>query len=529
MPNDPVRPSHRPRRRALGVVVAVAVFLAGLLGFAPTAQAVPTVNLTNVISQQLSSGSIRLLFESDAPGWAFYLLLPNGTTPTPEEIRAAVEGSCGGNDATAKCGMVELTAPAGDAGVLTAGASGTTVVTGLQPGVQYFVHSTASDSPAGALSAVFPPVTFTNTETAGFVPIAPLRLADTRESGNRLVGDDAIAVDVRGVGTIAGDANAVVLNVTSVNAGGAGFVTVWPCDTPRPWASNLNLRPGRVIPNQVTAQIGDNGKVCLYSASPVDLVVDAAGYYAPADGDQYNPMTPVRVLDTRDNFTVTPFVPVPVELAGLYGVPVEATSVNLNVTVTNPTADGYVTVYPCAATPPWASNLNFKASDTVPNAVTTGLGQGGSDEGKICLISTTATDLVVDLQGYYAPSGESIFNPLAPERHLDTRDLGGKLVGMQAYELDVTGTPGLNVPDSATAVTLNITVTEPVEGGFLTAYPCAGTAPWASNLNFSPMQTVANAATVGIGAGGKVCFLASSPLHLVVDVNGFHQPFVAIV
>jgi hypothetical protein len=216
-----------------------------------------------------------------------------------------------------------------------------------------------------------------------------------------------------------------------------------------------------------------------------------------------------------------------VELSGLYGVPAGASSVNLNVTVTNPQAEGYVTVYPCANEVPWASNLNFRAGDTVPNAVTTGLGVGGSNDGKVCLLSSAHVDLVVDLQGYYAPSGESIFTPLSPERHLDTRDLGGKLTGMVAYELDVTGTAGLNVPDSATAVTLNITVTEPVAGGYLTAYPCAGSAPWASNLNFNPMQTVANAATVGIGAEGKVCFLASSALHLVVDVNGFHQPFSA--
>ncbi len=82
--------------------------------------------------------------------------------------------------------------------------------------------------------------------------------------------------------------------------------------------------------------------------------------------------------------------------AGRYGIAPEATSVAANVTVTQPGSGGYVTVWPCGEPKPWASNLNFVAGQTVPNAVIAGVGEDGS----ICLSSTVGTHLVVDIGGY---------------------------------------------------------------------------------------------------------------------------------
>ena len=72
----------------------------------------------------------------------------------------------------------------------------------------------------------------------------------------------------------------------------------------------------------------------------------------------------------------------------------------LNVTVTEPSGAGFVTVYPCGVATPLASNLNFEAGTTAANAVVVKVG----DDGKVCLFSSRSTQLIVDVNGYF-PSG----------------------------------------------------------------------------------------------------------------------------
>ena len=75
------------------------------------------------------------------------------------------------------------------------------------------------------------------------------------------------------------DASAVVLNVTAVDAEAAGFLTVFPCGSARPNASNINYVAGDVVPNAVLTKIGAGGKVCVFSYAATDLIVDTNGYF----------------------------------------------------------------------------------------------------------------------------------------------------------------------------------------------------------------------------------------------------------
>ncbi len=68
-----------------------------------------------------------------------------------------------------------------------------------------------------------------------------------------------------------------MLNVTAVQASSAGFMTVFPCGTPVPTASNLNYAAGQTIANAVVAKIGDGGRVCVYTSSAAHLMVDVNG------------------------------------------------------------------------------------------------------------------------------------------------------------------------------------------------------------------------------------------------------------
>ena len=83
--------------------------------------------------------------------------------------------------------------------------------------------------------------------------------SNSRSSARRVTAPDG-TVDV-----IPSGVAAVALNVTAVTPSAGGYMTVWPCDAPRPEASNLNFVAGAVVANGVIAPVGANGKVCIYT------------------------------------------------------------------------------------------------------------------------------------------------------------------------------------------------------------------------------------------------------------------------
>jgi hypothetical protein len=87
-----------------------------------------------------------------------------------------------------------------------------------------------------------------------------------------------------------------------------------------------------------------------------------------------------------------------VQIAGRGGVPSDATSVVLNLTAVNPSAWSNLLAYPTGAVMPLASNLNYRAGQTVPNLVIVKIGSSGN----ISLFNKVGTtDVVADVMGYY--------------------------------------------------------------------------------------------------------------------------------
>ncbi len=216
-----------------------------------------------------------------------------------------------------------------------------------------------------------------------------------------------VTLSVFGKGGVpASGVGAVALNVTVV-AGenptiGGGFVTVFPCGT-RPDASNLNFTAGQTIPNSVIAPLSASGTVCFYVYGTAHLLADVSGW-VPA-GAGFNPLTPVRILDTRGGAKVGNAAgtgaPVTLSVFGKGGVPASGVgAVALNVTVVageNPTiGGGFVTVFPCG-TRPDASNLNFTAGQTIPNSVIAPL----SASGTVCFYVYGTAHLLADVSGYF--------------------------------------------------------------------------------------------------------------------------------
>jgi hypothetical protein len=84
----------------------------------------------------------------------------------------------------------------------------------------------------------------------------------------------------------------------------------------------------------------------------------------------------------------------------------------------------------------------------------------------------------------------------------------------------VGGVPSTGV----SAVVLNVTITDPSAGSYLTVYPSGSAVPTASNLNFSPGQTVPNLVVVKVGSGGMVnVYNAAGATDVIFDVAGWYS------
>lgn len=85
-------------------------------------------------------------------------------------------------------------------------------------------------------------------------------------------------------------------------------------------------------------------------------------------------------------------------------------------------------------------------------------------------------------------------------------------------------------PKGATAALVNLTITDALAAGYITAEPCTaapGGARTSSNGNVVSGQTVANLAVVPLDSSGRFCLYRSQPMHTVVDVQGFFAPSAA--
>jgi hypothetical protein len=84
------------------------------------------------------------------------------------------------------------------------------------------------------------------------------------------------------------------------------------------------------------------------------------------------------------------------------------------------------------------------------------------------------------------------------------------------------------VPPSATAISLNLTVTGATAAGYLTVYPQGLPIPLASTINFRAAQTRANNAIVRLGTGGAIAIFygqaSGNTVDVIVDLNGYFTP-----
>ncbi|HEX5120275.1 MAG TPA: S53 family peptidase [Pseudonocardiaceae bacterium] len=380
-----------------------------------------------------------------------------------------------------------------------------------------------------------------------YVPVQPHRILDTRSrigvgTTTPIAANTALKLQITGAnGVPATGVTAVVLNVTAVTPTDSSFLTVFPDGTARPGSSNLNFNKGQTIPNLVTVQVGNDGKVDLYNhVGTVHALADLEGYYTTdttvAGASTYKPVTPARLLDTRSANGVTTTTPigagkhVALQVTGRGGVPATGvTGVILNVTATAPTQSSFLTVYPDGAAQPTVSNLNFTPGETIPNLVVVPVGGNG----KVDIFNHVGTThALADVEGYFTSDGTGLkFHASAPHRLLDTRIGEGVATG-QKSPIGAGATLGLPINDvdgagnlgplaTAGGAVLNVVVTAPTATSFLTVFPSSARLPGVSSLNFTKGQTIPNAVMTPIGGNFVDVFNHVGSVQVVVDLFGY--------
>jgi len=253
----------------------------------------------------------------------------------------------------------------------------------------------------------------TSSVPTGLITLTPSRIINTRPTGkigNRTGTADPMTFNVYGKGGLPmSGIGAVLLNVTVVDpevGNEGGFLTVYPCASGQPEASNLNFVSRQIIANTVIAPVDPSGNICFYSYGQTHVLADVSGYFPT--GSSLQTLTPTRIVNTRPtgkigNRTGTAD-PMTFNVYGKGGLPMSGIgAVLLNVTVVDPEVGdegGYLTVYPCASGRPEASNLNFVAQQIIPNTVIAPVDPSGN----ICFHSYGQTHVLADVSGYFPTS-----------------------------------------------------------------------------------------------------------------------------
>lgn len=367
-----------------------------------------------------------------------------------------------------------------------------------------------------------------------FVPITPCRLADSRHpdgpfGGPQIIGQtsrDFIIPD--GSCNIPINAQAYSLNVAVVPAGPLGYITVWPTGQPMPVVATLTSVDGRTRSNAAIIPAGANGAISVFASNTTDVVLDINGYFVLATNETalaFYPVTPCRIADTRKPLGqlgspslaggLSRTFPI---LSASCGVPPTAQAYSLNFAAVTTAPLGYLTAYPTGQTRPVVASLNDMTGTTVANAVIVKAGTSGS----IDVFATNTTDLVIDIDGYFAPAavgGLSLY-PVTPCRLLDTRKPSGTtppFTGEQ--DIPVSGAT-CGIPANAQATVVSATVVPSSAFGFLTMWAWGTIQPVVATLNAVDGAVTSNLAIVPT-SNGQICVWATNPTQLVIDTFGY--------
>ena len=369
-----------------------------------------------------------------------------------------------------------------------------------------------------------------------YVPVTPCRVADSRNSAGSfypaISGGTSRNLNIQsGPCGIPATAQAYSLNVTVVPSGPLGNLTLWPTGQAQPSTTTLTS-DGRVKAVAAMVPGGADGRISIFASNTTDVIFDISGYFIAATdptGLAFFPVTPCRIADTRN--PTGPFggpslaggatrtFPIPPAAADFLGSSAQALT-PLNLTVVPPGSLSYITAFPAGVSQPIVSNINDENGAVIANAAIVQAGTGGA----INVFATNATDLIIDVNGYFAPMAANglSFYPVPPCRVLDTRLPAGSPPISSTINVN-TSVTGCGIPATAQAGVLTATVMPPGALWYLELWPQGQAQPVVSVLNAGDGAITSNLALVPTN-NAVISVYPSNPTHLTLDTVGYFSP-----
>ncbi|WP_037575194.1 S53 family peptidase [Phaeacidiphilus oryzae] len=344
----------------------------------------------------------------------------------------------------------------------------------------------------------------------------PVRVA----SGLKMSAKTTATVKATGTGGIpAKGVSAVLVNITVTGTGGSGWTTMWPRGMARPTVVTSEWTGTSVARKQTaTVQVAADGYASLYSSQSGTFAVDVLGYYSTDEsGDSYTPVSPARLLDTRNAVGVTTRTPIvnstiTFPVAGKDGIPSGVTAVVLNVSTLNGVGGGSLTAYADGATKPSLSQMYWDSA--VPTRTNLLAVPVGSD-GNVDIAVSGQTHVLADVFGYFSSTGKEL-TPVAPSRlWRQTLTAGTTSV------IPVAGVDG--IPSGVKAVELNVSAGTNPGGGYIEVWDDKGTRVDTSATLWKGGQQTTNQVIVPVGSDGKIDLYVSTGADVSVDVNGYFK------
>jgi uncharacterized repeat protein (TIGR03803 family) len=439
------------------------------------------------------------------------------------------------------------TAIAGCTAVTLSSATAQCVTAALPTGTDNIVAAYSGDSNFAASSGMLTQFVNPVPNPLQLFTVMPCRLVDTRGPDGPFGGPSMQGNTSRSFPlpqntncNVPDSAVAYSLNVTVAPQQPLGYLTIWPTGEGQPVVSTMNSPDGRVKANAAIVPAGTSGAVSVYVTNTTDVIIDIDGYFAPPGTNslQFYTLTPCRVIDTRtaDGDLGGPYLMAQMErdfpvlesscLNGVNG----ALAYSMNFTVVPHPAGqplGYLSVWPQGQMQPVVSTLNNPTATVVANAAIVPAGTNGG----IATFAYNSTDLIVDINGYFAApaNGGVSFYAVAPCRAFDSRANNGQPFTGQ-ITVPISSSP-CAPPANAAGYVFNATVVPTSSLGYLTLWPDGETQPVVSTLNAYDGFVTSNMAVVpnmngstdayaGIGDPGP----GSGYTQLILDISGYFAP-----
>ena len=354
-----------------------------------------------------------------------------------------------------------------------------------------------------------------------------------------------------------GEPLAAHINMVAVDPSGKGNLQAFPKGAGPGAGMTVNY-------NSIDTNLANSGSVktsfntgtdiTVYSGvSSAHTVIDVLGYYYPNGDFLFTPVTPCRIVDTRNaggilgaysgrDFYVYGLA---AEISGQGGnaagcmAPLgEPRAAHINMVAVDPSGKGNLQAYPKGAGPGAGMTVNYNAIDT--NLANSGSVKTSVNTGTDITVysGVSAAHTVIDVLGYYYTNGDLLFTPVTPCRIVDTRNAGGILGAYSGRNFYVYGSAaeisgqGGNAAGCPTplgeplAAHINMVAVDPTGKGNLQAFP-KGAGPGAGmTVNYNAIDTnLANAGTVktSSGAGTDITVYSGvSAAQTVIDVLGYY-------